>query len=62
MSTLSSVEQQPLAYRLLQFAQTSYVIFEATIMNTLVAYWGYDLSPAILISGMVLSICKVVRS
>lgn len=32
------------------FAQTSYVIFEATIINTLVSYWGYDLSPAILIS------------
>jgi amino acid transporter len=34
-----------------QFAQTSYVIFEATIINTLVAYWGYDESPAILITG-----------
>ncbi|KAJ4017589.1 hypothetical protein NW766_003654 [Fusarium irregulare] len=32
------------------FAQTSYVIFEATIINTLVEYWGYDQSPAILIS------------
>lgn len=32
------------------FAQTSYVIFEATIINTLVSYWAYDLSPAILIS------------
>ncbi|KAK4939818.1 hypothetical protein LTR10_019991 [Elasticomyces elasticus] len=32
------------------FAQTSYVIFEATIINTLVAYWGYDQSPAILIT------------
>jgi amino acid transporter len=32
------------------FAQTSYVIFEATIINTLVEYWGYDESPAILIS------------
>ncbi|KAH0285379.1 putative amino acid transporter [Aureobasidium namibiae CBS 147.97] len=32
------------------FAQTSYVIFEATIINTLVSYWGYDQSPAILIS------------
>ncbi|TYJ56746.1 hypothetical protein B9479_002516 [Cryptococcus floricola] len=32
------------------FAQTSYVIFEATIINTLVDYWGYDKSPAILIS------------
>jgi amino acid transporter len=32
------------------FAQTSYVIFEATIINTLVSYWGYDLSPAIMIS------------
>lgn len=34
-----------------QFAQTSYVIFEATIINTLVAYWGYEESPAILITG-----------
>ena len=33
-----------------QFAQTSYVIFEATVINTLVAYWGYDQSPAILIT------------
>ncbi|KXT00197.1 hypothetical protein AC578_7024 [Pseudocercospora eumusae] len=32
------------------FSQTSYVIFEATIINTLVAYWGYDKSPAILIT------------
>jgi hypothetical protein len=32
------------------FSQTSYVIFEATIINTLVSYWGYDQSPAILIS------------
>ncbi|KAL4928486.1 amino acid permease/ SLC12A domain-containing protein [Aspergillus undulatus] len=32
------------------FAQTSYVIFEATVINTLVEYWGYDQSPAILIS------------
>lgn len=32
------------------FAQASYVIFEATIINTLVEYWGYDQSPAILIS------------
>jgi amino acid transporter len=32
------------------FAQTSYVIFEATIINTLVEYWGYDQSPAILIT------------
>lgn len=32
------------------FAQTSYVIFEATVINTLVQYWGYDESPAILIS------------
>ncbi|KAL4884582.1 amino acid permease/ SLC12A domain-containing protein [Aspergillus karnatakaensis] len=32
------------------FAQTSYVIFEATVINTLVQYWGYDQSPAILIS------------
>ena len=34
----------------IQFAMTSYVIFEATIINTLVSYWGYDLSPAILIT------------
>ena len=33
-----------------QFAQTSYVIFEATVINTLVGYWGYDQSPAILIT------------
>lgn len=33
-----------------QFAMTSYVIFEATIINTLVEYWGYNLSPAILIT------------
>ncbi|KAF5705840.1 amino acid transporter [Fusarium globosum] len=32
------------------FAQTSYVIFEATVINTLVEYWGYDQSPAILIT------------
>ncbi|WVQ76328.1 hypothetical protein IAR50_005993 [Cryptococcus sp. DSM 104548] len=32
------------------FAQTSYIIFEATVINTLVEYWGYDQSPAILIS------------
>ena len=32
------------------FAMTSYVAFEATILNTLVAYWGYDQSPAILIT------------
>ncbi|KEQ91163.1 hypothetical protein AUEXF2481DRAFT_48389 [Aureobasidium subglaciale EXF-2481] len=32
------------------FSQTSYVVFEATIINTLVEYWGYDQSPAILIS------------
>ncbi|KAL5334342.1 amino acid permease/ SLC12A domain-containing protein [Aspergillus crustosus] len=32
------------------FAQTSYVIFEATVINTLVQYWGYTESPAILIS------------
>ncbi|WVQ79668.1 hypothetical protein IAT38_001768 [Cryptococcus sp. DSM 104549] len=32
------------------FAQTSYVMFEATIINTLVSYWGYDESPAILIT------------
>ncbi|KAL3479178.1 amino acid permease/ SLC12A domain-containing protein [Aspergillus californicus] len=32
------------------FAQTSYVIFEATVINTLVEYWGYNQSPAILIS------------
>ncbi|OJJ00289.1 hypothetical protein ASPVEDRAFT_149252 [Aspergillus versicolor CBS 583.65] len=32
------------------FAQTSFVIFEATVINTLVEYWGYNQSPAILIS------------
>jgi amino acid transporter len=32
------------------FAQTSYVIFEATVINTLVEYWGYNQSPAILIT------------
>ncbi|WWC68368.1 uncharacterized protein I206_102293 [Kwoniella pini CBS 10737] len=32
------------------FAQTSYIIFEATIINTLVEYWGYDKNPAILIT------------
>ncbi|KAI5236555.1 putative amino acid transporter [Aureobasidium subglaciale] len=32
------------------FSQTSYVVFEATIINTLVEYWGYNQSPAILIS------------
>ncbi|KIR57657.1 hypothetical protein I312_106766 [Cryptococcus bacillisporus CA1280] len=32
------------------FAQTSFVIFEATVINTLVSYWGYSESPAILIS------------
>ncbi|WRT65955.1 uncharacterized protein IL334_002906 [Kwoniella shivajii] len=32
------------------FAQTSYVIFEATILNTLVGFWGYDENPAILIT------------
>jgi amino acid transporter len=30
----------------------SYVMFEATIINTIVTYWGYDQSPAILISGI----------
>jgi amino acid permease len=34
----------------LQFAQTSYIIFEATVINTLVEYWGYDQNPAILIT------------
>ncbi|RJE18744.1 hypothetical protein PHISCL_08918 [Aspergillus sclerotialis] len=33
------------------FAQTTFVMFEATVINTLVADWGYDQSPAILISG-----------
>ena len=33
-----------------QFAMTSYVIFEATVINTLVQYWGYNESPAILIT------------
>ncbi|KAJ4245020.1 hypothetical protein NW762_014227 [Fusarium torreyae] len=32
------------------FAQTSFVIFECTIINTLIEYWGYSQSPAILIS------------
>ncbi|KAK8845633.1 hypothetical protein IAR55_006349 [Kwoniella newhampshirensis] len=32
------------------FAQTSYVIFESTLINTLVQYWGYNESPAILIT------------
>lgn len=36
--------------RSMQFAQTSFVIFEATVVNTLVSYWGYSESPAILIS------------
>lgn len=27
-------------------------IFEIVVVNTLVEYWGYDLSPAILISGI----------
>jgi yeast amino acid transporter len=40
----------------IQFAQTSYVIFEATVINTLVEYWGYDQSPAILITSMDLHI------
>ncbi|WVQ79666.1 hypothetical protein IAT38_001766 [Cryptococcus sp. DSM 104549] len=40
------------------FAQTSYVIFEATVINTLVGYWGYDQSPAILISvSLLLYLC-----
>lgn len=34
----------------MQFAQTSYVIFECTIINSLVQVWGYDQSPAILIT------------
>lgn len=33
-----------------QFCQTSFVMFECTIINTLVQYWGYSESPAILIS------------
>ncbi|THZ63023.1 putative amino acid transporter [Aureobasidium pullulans] len=32
------------------FAQTSFVIFEATVINTLVTYRGYDQSPGVLIS------------
>uniref|UniRef100_A0A8H7K7P5 Amino acid permease/ SLC12A domain-containing protein n=1 Tax=Bionectria ochroleuca TaxID=29856 RepID=A0A8H7K7P5_BIOOC len=32
------------------FAQTSYAIFECTIINSLVQVWGYDQSPAILIT------------
>ncbi|KAG5795449.1 hypothetical protein H9Q69_005498 [Fusarium xylarioides] len=34
------------------FVMISYVMFEATIINTIVSYWGYDQSPAILISVM----------
>jgi len=37
---------------------TSYVVFEATVINTVVEYWGYDKSPAILISGRVVCIQK----
>ncbi|RSL50948.1 hypothetical protein CEP53_008612 [Fusarium sp. AF-6] len=32
------------------FSQTSFVIFECTIINSLIEYWGYNQSPAILIS------------
>ncbi|WWC88150.1 uncharacterized protein L201_003055 [Kwoniella dendrophila CBS 6074] len=31
-------------------AQTSFIMFEATIINTLVEYWGYNANPAILIT------------
>ncbi|KAJ4282746.1 hypothetical protein NW764_003759 [Fusarium oxysporum] len=34
------------------FVMISYVMFEATIINTIVTYWGYGQSPAILISGI----------
>lgn len=34
----------------LQFQQTTYVMFEATIINTLIEYWGYDKNPAIMIT------------
>ena len=44
----------------MQFAQTSYVIFEATVINTLVEYWGYNQSPAILISSMSSNILEIV--
>ncbi|ODN75770.1 hypothetical protein L202_05779 [Cryptococcus amylolentus CBS 6039] len=36
------------------FAQTSYVIFECTVINTLLSVWGYDQSPAIMISISIL--------
>ncbi|EGU76456.1 hypothetical protein FOPG_11227 [Fusarium oxysporum f. sp. conglutinans race 2 54008] len=36
------------------FVMISYVMFEATIINTIVTYWGYDQSPAILISATLL--------
>ncbi|RSM09165.1 hypothetical protein CEP52_004263 [Fusarium oligoseptatum] len=32
------------------FSQTSFVVFECTIINSLIEYWGYNQSPAILIS------------
>ena len=38
----------------LQFAQTTYVMFEATVINTLIEYWGYNKSPAILITASLL--------
>jgi amino acid transporter len=39
----------------------SYVMFEATIINTVVTNWNYNESPAILISGKSIS-CPKVRS
>ncbi|KAL4979361.1 amino acid permease-domain-containing protein [Aspergillus desertorum] len=48
-STMSKVDSVDIGEVAL-FAQTSYVIFEATVINTLVQYWGYSQSPAILIS------------
>lgn len=51
VSVLGHLSRPP-ADGYLQFAQTSYVIFEATVINTLVQYWGYNQSPAILLSSM----------
>jgi amino acid transporter len=46
----SFCEQKLSAHLIAKFAQTSYVVFEATVINTLVEYWGYNQSPAILIT------------
>ncbi|CAH0057838.1 unnamed protein product [Clonostachys solani] len=43
------------------FVMISYVMFEATIINTIVTYWGYDQSPAILISGRKYAFIGVAR-